>query len=75
MPLFLRDSQVNISLGIIHYSFPEHYVEGFTFAIKLIVAVLHFLFLIDFMFKKSVKNSENYVLKIQDNNKKPDKTN
>ena len=75
MPFFLRDSQLNISLGIIHYSFQEHYVEGFNFAIKFVVAGLHFLFLIDFIFKKSVKNSENYVLKIQDNNKTPDKTN
>ena len=75
MPLFLRDSQLHISLGIIHCSFQEHYVEGITFAIKLIVAGLHFLFLIVFMFKKSVKNSENYVLKIQDSNKKPEETN
>ena len=63
MPLFLRDSQVNISLGIIHYSFQEYYVEGFTFAIKLIVAGLHFLFLTDFMSKKSVKKQRKICLK------------
>ena len=50
MPLFHTDSQVSLSLGIIHYC-----VEGFTFAIKLIVAGLHFLFLIDLMFTKWVK--------------------
>ena len=44
MLIFLTDSQINLSLDIIHYC-----VEGFTFAIKLMVAGLHFLFLIDFM--------------------------
>ena len=75
MPLFIRDSQVNISLGIIHYSFQENYAEGFTFAIKLIVAEMHFLFLKDLCLKDQQKNSENYLLKIQDNIKKTDKTN
>ena len=50
MPLFHTDSQVNLSLAIIHY-----WVEGFTFAIKPIAAGLHFVFLIDFIFTKWVK--------------------
>ena len=57
MPVFLTDFQVNISLGIIHHFFQKYCIEGFSFAIKLIVAGLNFYIMIDFMFKRSVKKS------------------
>ena len=59
MPIFLTDSQINLSLDIIHYC-----VGGFTSCHKAYGWWLAFLVFDRFhVYKMNKNNSENYVLK------------